>query len=409
MNQKTNNLILVFLLLSTYLSAQLKDYSYKSEIKGVTDQWHRLVLSENIFAEAKSSLADIRVYGITANDTIEAPFILKAENNRFKNQLVSFKALNASHTSNTYQYTYEIANQHIINEILLNFDTKNFDYSITLEGSQNLSQWVTIKDSYRMVSIQNEHTDYAFTTLNFPNSSYKYYKITIATKEDPKLNDAKIFQKEATTAIYNTFSIKDTNSSFDKNTKETTLTVNLKNAALISNVTLNVKDAIDYYRPITLAYAIDSVKTEKGYHINYRNLFYGTLSSLEKNEFDFESEKAKKIKITIYHQDNEPLEISEVIVKGLQHEVFVRFDKSATYYLAYGNTDAIMPIYDIQTLPNVLPKNVTTIQLGEPIAIDKKEALETKPLFEDKKWLWGIMLLIIGIIVWFTVGMIKKA
>jgi hypothetical protein len=408
MSQKTNNLLLICVFLSTYLSAQLKDYSYKSEIKGITDQWHRIILPENVFTEVKGSLEDIRVYGITENDTLEAPFILKAETSRSKNQPVSFKALNASHTNTAYSFTYEIANQQIINEIILDFDANNFDYKITLEGAQNLSEWVTIQENYRIIAIQNQHTDYAFTTLNFPNSSYKYYKINITTNEDPKLNEAKIFENQATTAIYNTFSVKDEKNIFDKKTKETTLTLTLKKATLISNVTLKIKDTIDYYRPITIAYALDSVKTEKGYHINYRNLFYGTLSSLEKNEFDFPNEKAKKIKITIAHQDNEPLEISEVSVKGLQHEIFVRFDKLANYYLTYGNENARMPNYDIRTLPNVLPKIVNTVQLGDPIANAKMETQETKPLFEDKKWLWGLMILIIGIIVWFTVGMIKK-
>lgn len=408
MSQKTNKLLLICLFLSTYLGAQLKDYSYKSEIKGITDQWHRIILPEQVFAEARDGLDDVRVYGITTNDTIEAPFILKAETSRYKNQAVYFKALNASHTNTAYSYIYEIENQQIINEIILDFYAKNFDYKITLEGGQNLSEWVAIQENYRIIAIQNQHTDYAFTSLNFPNSSYKYYKITIPTAEDPKLDDAKIFQKQETRAIYNSFVIKDKKSNFDENTKETTLTVTLKNAALINNITLKVKDSIDYYRSITIACALDSVKTEKGYHINYRNIFNGTLSSLEKNIFDFPSKKAKKIKITIAHQDNEPLEVAEIGVKGLQHEIFVRFDKPATYYLVYGNENAKTPNYDIRTLPNVLPKIVNTIQVSESIAIAKTAVLETKPLFEDKKWLWGLMILIIGIIVWFTVGMIKK-
>tara|TARA_R110000868_G_scaffold98706_2_gene271761 strand:- start:48219 stop:49448 length:1230 start_codon:yes stop_codon:yes gene_type:complete len=409
MIQRTNKLVFIFLLLSSFINAQMNQYNQKREIENSTAQWHRIILPMAVFSETKNNLADIRIYGITKNDTIEAPYILNVKNSTSKNQPVAFRLLNKSNNSKGYHYTYEIPNAQVINAILLNFDTKNFDYRITLQGSQDQVEWFTISDNYRVLSIENTLTTYKFTKLKFPNSSYRYFKITVNSKNNPNLNGAQISKNQVTPAIYNTYPIKKTITFYNKNSKQTTLDIDLKHIGLISTVKINIKDTIDYYRPITIAYALDSVQTEKGWKVNYRNAFSGIVSSLEKNEFSFNSNKAKKIKITINHQDNEPIEIAAVTVQGFQYELITRFNKPAKYYLVYGNNLAIEPVYDIQLIPNLVPEVVKTISLGKPIAIDKNAKPEKKPLFENKNWLWAIMLLMIAIVGWFTLKMIRKS
>lgn len=409
MNQKTNKILLIFLLLSTFLSAQMGEYAYKSEIKNNTEQWHQISLPHSIFEKTKKTLSDIRIYGITATDTIEAPYVLNIKSSKSKINSVDFELLNQTFTNDQYLYTFKLPSKTSINEIFLNFETANFDYKITLEGSQNLTDWSTIIQDYRIISIVNASADYRFTTLKFPEASFVYFKVSVNTTEDPVFSDAKIYENNSVPADYENYEPKSVKIEHDKKTKESIITIDLDKALPVSYLHIKVNNNFDYLRPTTISYVLDSVKTEKGWHYNYRNLATSVLSSLDNNEFTFFSEKAKKIKITINNQDNAPIDIIGAEVKGFKHELVARFDKPAKYYLVYGNPNALEPLYDIYTMANVVPETAKPAALGNELNIDGVVEDVTKPLFEDKKWLWGIMVLIIGIIVWFTVGMIRKS
>ncbi len=384
------------------------DYAFKREIKNNTEQWHQISLPYTIHEKTKNTLGDIRIYGITANDTIEAPYVLNIKSRKSIIKTVGFELLNQTFTNDQYLYTFKLPNNSPINEIFLNFDTSNFDYRIKLEGSQNQLDWFAIKDDYRILALENSSTDYRFTTLKFPESSFLYYRVSVNTKEDPVFTDAKIYENNSVPADYENYEPKSLNIEHYKKTKETVITIELDRALPVSYLQIKVKNTIDYLRPTTISYVLDSVKTEKGWHYNYRNLASSVLSSLDDNEFTFFSEKAKKIKITINNQDNVPLDIDSATIKGYKHELIARFNKPATYYLVYGNPRALEPVYDINTMANVVPTTAIPATLGNELSIDRFEEDLTKPLFEDKKWLWGIMILIIGTMLWFTVRMIKK-
>ena len=55
----------------------------------------------------------------------------------------------------------------------------------------------------------------------------------------------------------------------------------------------------------------------------------------------------KKLKITVYNFDNEPLNIDSVLVKGYNHDLTIRFTERGNYFLTYGNTKAKKPNYEI--------------------------------------------------------------
>ena len=409
MIQKMNKLIaLIAFMGCSYVQAQMKNYEYKREIIGIAEQWQSIRIPDAVFEKTKNNLDDIRIYGVTKNDTIEAPYVLNIKNSKTKINPVDFKIINESHTTQHYFYTFELSKKATINELFLNFDIANFDYKLKLEGSQNQLEWFTIKEDYRIVAIENSNTNYKYTTVKFPAASYPYYRIALNTKDDPKLSSAQIFENNSTPAVYQTYvqkSIKITN---DKSTKETVLEIDLQKAMPLSFVKINVQDKIDYLRPAAITYLVDSTKTEKGWNYNYSNLTTSILSSLNDNEFTFLSTKAKRIKISINNQDNEPLEIQGATLKGFEYEIKARFNKPARYYLVYGNKLALEPIYDINLMANVVPEFTKPVSLGEEMPGDAIPEARTKPLFENKKWLWAIMILIIALIGYFTIKMIKK-
>jgi hypothetical protein len=388
---------------------QMSEYNYKIELKGVTNDWHRIVLPNSVFEELDTSLNDIRIFGITAeNDTIEVPYLLKIKSEKIKNTTIRFRKINESFNASGHFFTFEIPSETPVNIIKLDFEQQNFDWRVQLDGSQDNKEWFTISKDYRILSINNNLSSYQFSRISFPDSKYRYYRVFIETKDKPILNSATIDFKETKEADFQNYEISKFQSSRNSATKKTEIEITLKERVAVSLIKLNVEDSFDYYRPITIQYLTDSVETEKGWKSNYQTLSTNTLSSIEESSFRFKSRLLQKLKIIIYDGDNQPLAINSVETKGYMHELIGRFTQPAEFYLVYGNDKPMKANYDIAKFANNIPEKSTELQLMQPQLIEKTATNSMGPLFENKIWLWLMMGLIILILGYFSLKMIQK-
>ncbi len=392
-----------------YSYGQIDTFNYKREIEGITGQWHAIALPDEIFEKINPHFSDIRIYGITAeNDTIEAPYLLRVSTGKVTDNNIYFKIINKVRTAKGYYVTFEIPTKEAINQIKLDFKQDNFDWKVRLEGSQNQHTWFRILEGYRILSIKNGQTDYRFTKLTFPEAKYRYFRVFINSKNNPKLKAARITFDTITDAYIKNYPIQKVTIHDKKSDKKTIIDVRLKNKVPVSFLNISIASTFDYYRPFTINYLIDSVKTEQGWHCNYSTLASKTVSSFEKNNFTFNSTVLQQLQLIIYNYDNEPLKIDSLQVKGYGHQLIARFTKPATYYLTYGNATMRKPNYDLNYLTDKIPDSLTTITLKNEEVIDQKENNGVKPLFTDKKWLWAIMIIIILVLGGFTLKMIRN-
>jgi hypothetical protein len=384
----------------------MKSYSKKIELKGIENQWHTIQLPNEVFKNMNSNLTDIRVYGVTATDTIEAAYIHNVSKAVDANSFTPFNLLNTVNNAKGYFYTYELKENETINEIKLSFKDQNFNWLITLEGSQNQQEWFRLLDDYRILSIMNNQTDYSFTTLNFSDANFKFYRLLIKSPEKPNLESVRILKKAKKAPQYREYSVRSFNVSQEE--KNTILNVDLKSRAPINLLELSVDDKIDYYRPITIQYLADSIKTDKGYHYNYRTMATRTLSSIEENSFQLPGNVAQKLRIIISNNDNQPLKFSNIKIKGYLHSLTTRFTEPATYFLVYGKTNDKAPNYDLAKTSISYPENISGLQFGDATNIPKPTIKTTTPLFENQLWLWSILAVIILLLGYFTIKMMKK-
>ncbi|MGH1437872.1 MAG: DUF3999 family protein [Lewinella sp.] len=384
-------------------------YNYQRELHGITEQWHKIVLPNPVFGKVANDLSDIRVIGVSANnDTIEAPYILQVNEEKVVNNAVPFNTLNTASNQHGFYFTFEVPTAEAINQVQLAFKQQNFDWRLQLEGSQDQSEWFTIVKNYRILSIKNESTDYQFTTINIPRSKYRYLRALITSKEAPVLTSASISMRELVEGTYRTYPAEATNTTENKQTKQTEIELTLPMPVSLSRLNIEVLDTFDYYRPVTIQYCTDSIKTEKGWKYNYRTISSGTLNSLEENTFRFSSNTiARKLKILIHNQDNQALKIGAITPKGYVHQMVARFNTPAIYHLVYGNKYARKPQYDIARFPDKIPSTATILTLGEEEVIEKPERAKAAPLFENKIFLWAIMLFVIVLLGGFTLKMMS--
>ncbi|PIF00208.1 MAG: hypothetical protein CR994_07015 [Maribacter sp.] len=408
MMKRTKAFLLASLLFSVVAFAQMGDYDTKRKILGISEQWHSLELPPSVLAKVSDNLADIRIYGINPKDTVESPYLLRIEKEKHQLKEIGFELINITSKKQNHYYTFEVPAKEALNEIILDFKNRNFDWKVKLEGSQEQSDWYTILKDARILSIKNGQTDYRFTHLNFPNAKYRYYRISFKSEILPELKSANIHLNEHIGAKYNTVKVAHLDISQDKDKKQSILQITLDQRAPISFISLDIANTFDYYRSFELQYAHDSIATEKGWKYNYRTLTQGTLNSIEKNEFKFNSVLAKKLRLVIEDHDNQPLNIKNVVAKGYTHRITARFNDKRDYFLVYGNNNARVPNYDLVYTSKNIPSSLTPVNLGKTVQIPKKRKDKVAPLFENEYWLWAVMGVVILVLGGFTLKMMTK-
>lgn len=388
---------------------QKEHFLFKRKIQNVSDQWHKIPLPDGIFSKINPDFSDLRVFGINQkNDTMEIPYLL---NNPIKQEIlkeIPFLLINESVVGNSYYFTFDANKPETVNEIDLEFKETNFDWKVNLEGSQDLQEWFSIIEHYRIVSIKNSLTSFQFTKLVFPESKYRYFRISLKSPEKPVIESARVVRKkmaEGTIKIYPVVAIK---TEENKQRKQTIISISLKEKVPISTMIFSVNAGIDYYRPLTISFLADSSKNGNDQRYFYRNLTSGILESSTLNNFTFENTLAKDFKIIIENSDNQPLKIDSVRVMGYQYELTARFTEPADYYLFYGNKFASKPDYDIARFTENIPEKISAIIPGNEESIQNESGQKTASLFENKNWIWLIMGIIIVTLGWFSLTMMKK-
>ena len=410
MSKKIFSVVIFSIALAANIYSQLDNYSKHTALSGISEEWQLLTLPMEAYPHMQSDLSDVRVFGITtANDTVEAPYIIFRRDEQVKKVYVGHKQINKVKDSKGYYYTWIVDDPGILTEIYLDFDHKNFDWNIKLEGSANQEEWFTIVDDYRVLSIKTDKTDYSFSQVYFPAVQYKYYRMLVKSDKDPKLKTAKTIQEVKKEGKFNTIEIQRQDVIIDKDARQTVLEIELKHTAPLSELQLSVANDFDYYRPIKIQYLADSVKTERGYSYQYRTLQRGTLSSVDKQVYSLKNTMCRKLKVIVTDGDNQPLKYLDSDIKSSVYELAVRFTEPGQYFLAYGNERANKPSYDIQNFAKSIPTEMKLVELENTQERVVTEVAEKEPLIKSKTWLWLIMGVIIVLLGWFSLSMLSKS
>ncbi|WP_165501228.1 DUF3999 family protein [Pedobacter psychrodurus] len=402
-------LFTLLLFCASITNAQTNTYKFKRSITGINTVWHKMALPDDLYKKANAGFEDLRIFGINGKDTVEVPYLLKQRADKVTTNDITFKPINQSTNTNGYYYTFQSPGINLINQIKLAFKQENFDWKVALEGSNDNKEWFSILTDYRILSIKNNDTDYQFTKLNFTDSKYQYFRIAVKSPVQPELLEAKISKTDTIKGTYQEVKYQSFNLKNDVSKKETIIDVTLANPFPLSNLKLNAQSDFDFYRSIKIEYATDSFKTDKGIQYNYANLYEGTISSLEEPTFNFVNTIASRLKIIIQNNDNKPLRLNGLQLKGNIYEIIARFDdQKDEYALYYGNEKATGPVYEIEKFESKIPTNLTSVNIGAEQQNPAYSIKTEKPLFENKAWLWVLMAVIIALLGWFSFKMLRN-
>ncbi|OFZ53387.1 MAG: hypothetical protein A3D92_05260, partial [Bacteroidetes bacterium RIFCSPHIGHO2_02_FULL_44_7] len=352
-----NKFGLLFLLLVACSTANAQNaYRYRRALKGVSEQWHKLVLPDEIYGKLNVRFSDLRVLGLASDgDTIEASYLLEAARQKEYVRDIDLQQFNKVQNNGRYYYSFKANSEELINFMHLEFGRSNFSWDIQLEGSMDQKSWFTILKNYHILSLHEAHANYSFTDLHFPATSFRYYRISVPSDVDPLFRKALVRHHELDPGVIHAYAPE--HFTVSQKGKQTIVDIELKNAVPIDWLHVLVNAEFDYYRPCSIYFAAGDTLARDERYRNYQSVGSGILSSVELSGIDINPQVAKHWRLIIENFDDEALPIQSAQFYGPVYHLLVRFIGKAKYYLFYGNERASAPRYDLAHFTDLIPED----------------------------------------------------
>lgn len=391
------------------LNAQNSGFQQLFEINNGAKPWNALQLNEEVLRSANYNFSDVRIWNFTpSDDTLEAPYFIEEKRSKINEKNLVSKVINKRFENGEYSFVLAVKDGTEIpltRKIKLDFNDENFHWFARIEGSQDMKSWALISERNELVSVQNEYTNYKFTTLNFEPVRYLFIRIRFAAPEKPSLSDATISYFTKTEPDKSEKKVS-TSSQIEED-KTTVIYLTLNGEQLVNQVQLTFNDTIDFYRRVSIEYLSEIVSTEKGDRELYSVLTNGVISSAEPAQFSFGNTLTNKLRITIYNNDDLPLSFNQARVFGSIFQLTYRGIGPGNYAIAFENERLGAPNYDLNKFRNKIPKKLELSSIGERITIaDSHEKPASEP---SNWWLWLVIVPAIVLMGWFSVKMLKSA
>ena len=141
---------------------------------------------------------------------------------------------------------------------------------------------------------------------------------------------------------------------------------------------------------------------------NYYTLQSGVLASFQNNFIDFNPTVLQQLRLIVYNLDNPPIKLSAVQAFSPRVSLVAQLPQG-DLLLKYGNDRISKPNYDLSHFTNEIPSQLPLVRLQNEQSIAAEAAEKDTPWFKNQNWLWAAMLLILGLLGYFTFTMIRKA
>lgn len=405
-------LLLLFIVIYNCAAfSQINSYTFKRKLNKVEkENYYAIPLLPEVIGHCKSSINDIRLYTIKGKDTTELPYIFEWRGTKNEQATLPFELINDTYNEKCCSYiTLKFNKKETINQIKLEVSDFNFDKNLRIEGSNDNKNWYIIKEHLRIVRFQNSEDNFSYTTLNYPNSEYNYFRLKFDDDASKRIEitHAYAFENRFTQGFYTELKNLKWKQTNNKKEKTSEIIVDLPSTYLINYITLKSRSKIDFYRNINVYASSGTYHTQKGDLENWYLVNTSVFSSIDSNSIDLNNQRTKKLKIEIINCDNEPIELGEIKAYAEQCRVISNLPASGNIYLAYGKENDEAPTYDLVHFTKKIPSKLSEINYGTEQVKLQEQKIDNS-LIKNKKWLWVIMGAVILMIGYFALTMFKK-
>lgn len=393
-------IIAIGILSSSVLAGQ--SFQYQSALAEPTQKgFYNIPLRPELVGKLQSNKADLRLMD---KNNQEVPYYLEKEAFSISKRLFKeYKVIEKIRWRNGATVLYvENEEQNMIDNIQLQI--KNFDVRKRLElaGSDNYSEWYTIKENYVFRSANGLDTTSEVKSLHFPYCDYKYYRIIIYDVFSLPINVLKV-------GYYDTYQEKGKFNLVGKlnkyiidsvEVKKTYIKLKFNHNLYSDKLVFAINKPEYFYRNAAIALKKKDHKGRWYYQeIDHFVLNVNSDLTLYQNDFPY-----KEFYVIIDNEDNPSLTIESVEAYQLKRRMVTYLEKDNNYRLVYGNEEPMkLPQYDLTFFKSKVSPNIPILEVGEMVAIEQVIAPQQE---SQTHYIWIAVVLIAGLLGFISYKMI---
>ncbi|MCO6161249.1 hypothetical protein [Flavobacterium sp. NRK F7] len=378
--------------------------NYKAEIKNIQeDGFHQIQLSSEIRAVANENLAFLRILDTNKK---EVPYVIS----NFKGELenyISFKILSKNSIKDSIT-AIVIQNEtgKKINQLNLKIANAALTKQYQVSGSYDQEEWFglvaneTLKDLVATKGIDLEKTIY------FPVNDYPYLRIEFNDKKSLPINIQAIginenqFLPDELIEV-NAFTYKIIE---DKERKVTQIVFSAQKKYQIDAISFAI--ATELYAREARITIKKEIKNKKSTTIRDGLLSSFLLNSKMDSKIRVSNLNEKEFTIEIENKDNQPLEIQNIQLFQKPITIISRLKANEKYEVVIDSTYS-KPIYDLVNFMESFTVGMPKATITNFYKIEKEKHIKGKSFWQTNLFMWICIVLGIGIVVYFALGLLK--
>lgn len=393
----------MFVMAAYSATAQTAGYRYKAVINPVKEsRLYNIALTPAVTAHLKTDYSDLRIVN---NVGKWVPHLLGTINseNRVEKVLRSLPYIKKESSFNNTELIVTSDSSNISNFILKMKNTAAERYG-TLTGSDDAKNWFVINDSILIKPSKMDDENIAGFNIYFPQTNYRYYKISINNKGKSPFN---ILSVQTAATANNTI----LNKSFanpaaaifqQDSSKYSFIRITQSAAYHFDEIQLKITGVKYFYRNVGLY--IPSAANH-----SFRNPGQLQQSFIISNNSTLQY-KIPKVNATVFYlvisnEDNLPLKLEVVKTFNRYLSATAYLEKETKYELILDNTAAAAPLYDLQQLNISAATSLPEAAIGNIVAINKAFVNDQK---KNGKWMIWLAIATASLVLsFFTYKLVK--
>lgn len=386
----------------------ISDFRYRAPVtvNSTTALYNLLELTDEVLGQTEIGSPDLRLY----NGNEEIPYAVVTERDfNIATQVQRAEILNqGKDAQGNLQLEVLVPTGQWIKQLAIITLDKNFIRSAKIEGSRNQQDWITLTENSTIFDLTDEHKS-QHLEVNLPRTNFSYLRLTVN-------NEGKgIFQLDGV-------SLSLQNQAVELNAEERSYTLLAQsNKDGVQEYTLDLQqnylpveeleiltDVVNFNRRAEI-YASDN---NKDWHpLAQGELFSYQLDKLTAKQriLEFNS-NVRYLKLKIINQDNPPLNIERIIIKGKNPMLVFSANPTKETSLYWGNNQIKAPIYDIEKFKNNMDfSKVPLASLGDVTENEAYQFKDNRPWTERNSWLLqGILVIVVVSLLIIIIRSIRK-
>lgn len=396
--------LLLFGLICFYCTAQTDGYKFYSKLDSVkTSGFYNIEVTPELSAHVKTDYSDLRVIN-SSNKWV--PHILHVPQREYSGTALMMD-LKFSISENALANTEILIEktESVMSGFGLKISNTSAERFCTLSGSNDKNNWFVINDSILLQPVLEADATENIININFPPSSYSFYKIVIHNKNKDPFNIKSVVHNSVLSSPLKKIIDNPTTQLQQKDSgKISYIKIIQQQPYQFDNISMQLTGVKYYNRKVDLYIPY----TDKHSYASPGQLLHSfTVSNNSTLTFPVTLSRSSVLYVLIYNQDNLPLTVKEVKTGYSNHYISTYLDSGVNYSLIMDNTDGVLADYDLSGLNSKLPDSIPYLRFGKITAFPEVEL----PVKTEKKnnWLlWSSIAAALLILLFFTYKMLTE-